>query len=218
MQNYAKERKINGKRHYEVPTGGVYPSVTTVLSSVPNPKLQAWIDYVGEKVAAYARVQGAKRGEEFHTMVEKYLKCESLAEHKKLLPRALFDQAVPLLMNITDIQTQEQVLWSDELKIAGRVDCIAKYCGVETVIDFKTASKPKDEADIQNYFQQATCYSLMYEERTGKKIDKILLIISCESGDIQLISKDREPYIESLKSIIEQYHTSREIQDDIFVE
>lgn len=217
MPNYAVEKKIKGKRHYEVPSGGVYPSVTTVLSIIPNPKLQAWIDAVGESVATYARIQGAKRGEEFHSIVEDYLKCQPLDKYKRVLPRGLFQQAVPTLMDISAIQIQEQVLWSDELKVAGRVDCVANYCGVPSVIDFKTATRPKVESDIQNYFQQATCYSLMYEERTKIKVEQIVIIISCDSGDIQIITKDRKDYINALKSTLDQYHAQREILDDISV-
>ena len=217
MLNYAKERKIKGKRHYEVPTGGIYPSVTTVLSIIPNTKLQAWIDAVGEPVANFARMKGAKRGEEFHSIVEDYLKQQPLDKYKKVLPKALFDLAVPALMDISDIKVQEEVMWSDSLKIAGRVDCIANYIGVPSVIDFKTGSKPKEDEDIQNYFQQATCYSLMYEERSGITIDQIVIIMACESGDLQVIVKNRKDYVAALKNTIEQYHTQREILDDVFI-
>lgn len=217
MLNCAIEKKIKGKRHYEVPSGGVYPSVTTVLSIIPNPKLQAWINAVGEPVANYARIQGAKRGEEFHSIVEDYLKCQPLDKYKRVLSKGLFQQAVPALMDISVIQIQEQVLWSDALKVAGRVDCIANYLGVPSVIDFKTATRPKVESDIQNYFQQATCYSLMYEERANIKVEQIVIIVSCESGDMQVIIKDRKDYIEALKSTLDQYHAQREILDDISV-
>ena len=217
MNNYAIERRIKGKRHYEVPSGGVYPSVTTVLSIIPNAKLDAWIKSVGEQVATYVRIQGARRGEEFHSIVEDYLKKAPLTKYKKLLPKALFEQAKPLLDQITDIKTQEEVLWSDELKVAGRVDCVASYAGTPSVIDFKTASKPKDEDDIQNYFQQATCYSLMYQERTGIEVPQIVVLISCESGDTQVYVKNRDVYIDKLKETLDQYHAQREIANDIHV-
>lgn len=205
------EKKINGKRHYQVPSGGIYPSVTTVLSVIPNAKLQAWIDAVGEDVANYARNQGARRGEEFHSIVEDYLKLQPLDKYKRVLSKGLFQQAIPILMDISDIKSQEEILWSDKLKIAGRVDCVANYLGVPSVIDFKTASKPKNEEDIQNYFQQATCYSLMYEERHDFKAEQIVIIISCESGDMQVIVKQRKDYIESLLQTIDIYYAQLDI-------
>lgn len=219
MINYAvKERRIKGKRHYEVPSGGIYPSVTTVLSIIPNPKLEAWIAAVGEQVATYVRMQGARRGEEFHSIVEDYLKKQPLDKYKKVLPRALFAQAQPTIDRISNIKVQEEILWSDDLKVAGRVDCIADFDQVPSVIDFKTASKPKDETDIQNYFQQATCYSLMYQERSGIEVPQIVIILSCESGDMQVYVKNRQDYIDALKHTLDQYHTQREIANDITVD
>lgn len=217
MENYAiiKERRIKGKRHYQVPSGGIYPSVTTVLSIIPNSKLTEWIKAVGEQVATYVRVQGARRGEEFHSIVEDYLKLQSLDKYRRVLPKALFFQAKDTIDKITNIRLQEEILWSDELKIAGRVDCIADFDGVPSVIDFKTASKPKDESDIQNYFQQATAYSLMYEERAHAIIRQIVILVSCESGDVQVYVKNRDDFVSDLKHTIDQYYVQMEITNDI---
>ena len=74
---------------------------------------------------------------------------------------------LPLLKNIDMVRALEIALWSDLLKVAGRVDCIAEYRGVPSIIDFKSSRRLKKEDQIRDYFAQATAYSIMWKERTG---------------------------------------------------
>ena len=59
--------------------------------------------------------------------------------------------------NINNIRIQEGGLYSDYYGVAGRVDCIADYKGVLSVIDFKTANKERirssgDKAEQSSLF------------------------------------------------------------------
>ena len=47
------------------------------------------------------------------------------------------------LDNINNIRIQEGGLYSDFYGVAGRVDCIADYKGVLSVMNFKTSTKEK---------------------------------------------------------------------------
>ena len=46
-------------------------------------------------------------------------------------------------------------LYSDKYKVAGRVDCIAGYKGIPSIIDFKTSSKERNDDWNVNYYIQA---------------------------------------------------------------
>ena len=67
---------------------------------------------------------------------------------------------------VTDIYAQECALYSDFLKVAGRVDCVGVYNGILSIIDFKTSRRHKTKKDVHSYFMQEAAYAIMFEERT----------------------------------------------------
>ena len=90
--------------------------------------------------------------------------------------------------------------------MAGRVDCIAEFDGVLSVIDFKTSTKEKKIEWIENYFVQETAYAAMYYERCGVKVDQIVTLIATEEGVIQVVQKtDLNYYYELLLEYINEF-------------
>ena len=138
-----KARNGDGVRLYETPEGNKYPSITTVLSIRNKKGLHEWRKRVGDEVANYVARTAASRGTKVHHMCEDYLNNDFDTEkHKKnFLPYCLFNQLKDsVLCNIDNIYAQEAGLYSDKYKVAGRVDCIAGYKGIPSIIDFKTSS------------------------------------------------------------------------------
>ena len=102
----------------------------------------------------------------------------------------------------------EGSLYSDDIQIAGRVDCIAEFAGKVSVIDFKTSTKAKSPSKIKNYFMQETAYAMMFEERYGVKIDRIVTLVSVEeTGEAQLFVENPNNWIDQLLSLRSQYKT-----------
>ena len=56
-----KGKRIDGMRFYEV-DGKAYPSITTVLGSLPKPGLDKWRESVGEEAAKWEMNRAARRG------------------------------------------------------------------------------------------------------------------------------------------------------------
>ena len=110
-----------------------------------------------------------------------------------------------MLGRINNIHFQEAPLFSHEFGIAGRVDCIAEFDGKLSVIDFKTSSKEKKESWIENYFVQETGYAKMYEERSGIKVDQIVTLVTCQTGDTQVFIKNPDDYVPLLIDYIAEY-------------
>ena len=196
---------IKGKRFYVTPEGKKYPSITTVLSGRNNEGLVKWRESVGNEVANNIMRGAAKRGTAVHTLVENYLNNEELSK-QDVLPVALFTLLKPELDNINNIRIQEGGLYSDYYGVAGRVDCIADYKGVLSVIDFKTSTKEKKEEWVENYFIQGAAYCEMYEERFDQPIDKVVILIVTEDGAVQTFSKDKNDYLPLLKSAIKDFN------------
>jgi genome maintenance exonuclease 1 len=201
--------EVDGKRFYITPNGMKVPSVTTVLGHFKKQKLFEWQNRVGIEEADRIKRRAGVRGTKFHNMMEKYLKNESRQNiFEDVMPdmKQAFNDARPYIDKIDEIHYIESPLYSETLGLAGRTDVIAEYDGVASIIDFKTSLNMKKEAWIDNYFEQGTAYSLMYEELTGIKIEQIVIIISVDHEDKpQEFIKNRNDYVDSLKNKIEAY-------------
>ena len=195
---------INRKRFYVTPEGNKYPSITTVLGGRAKEGINAWRQRVGEAVANNIMRTAARRGTAVHELCENYLNNEEL-KNQEVLPLAMFTLLKPELDNINNIVMQEGGLYSDKWGVAGRVDCIAEYDGKLTVIDFKTSTKEKKEEWIENYFIQCTAYCEMFEERYGRAIDQIAVLIVCEDGALQTFVKDKKDYLPLLEPAIDEF-------------
>ena len=165
-----KAKTTDGVRLYETPDGNFYPSITTVLSTRNKEGLFKWRERVGNDVANYVARTAAVRGTYVHHMCEDYLNNDFDEEKhkKKFLPYTLFTQLRDsVLQKIDNIYAQECGLYSDKYKVAGRVDCIAEYDGIPSIIDFKTSTSERKDSYNENYYIQASAYAEMFEERTG---------------------------------------------------
>ena len=200
---------INGKRFYVTPEGKKYPSITTVLSGRNKEGIVRWRESVGSDVANQIMRSAAKRGTAVHQLVEDYLNNTELSK-QDVLPLALFTLLKPELDNINNIVIQEGGLYSDKWGIAGRVDCIAEYQGKLSVIDFKTSTKEKKEAWVENYFIQGSAYCEMYEERFNQEINQVVILIVTEDGAVQTFIKDKKDYLPLLKPAIEEFYKENE--------
>jgi len=197
----------DGKRFYVTPEGNKYPSVTTMISHFNKDAIMEWRRRVGSEEANKISRQATNRGTKLHTIVEKYLANEDM-EIQNPLQLELFKNLIPYLNNIDNIHLQEKYLYSDHLRLAGTVDCIAEYKGKLNVIDFKTSSKPKREEWIEDYFIQTTAYAIMFEERYKIPIPRITILIAVENDYPQIFHKKRDEYAGKLLKMRDRYEWS----------
>ena len=193
-------------RQYKTPTGNVYPSVTTVLSDYNKKEIFEWRQRVGETEANKISTRSSARGTKLHSICEKYLLNEDLGE---VMPdtKELFRSIKPYMNNsIGNVYAVEQSLYSDTLKIAGRVDCIAEWDGQLAVIDFKTSSRQKEEGHILNYFMQCSAYAEMFSELTNKPIGRVIVLIAVEQDIPQLFVRNKDDYLPHLNKYIERFY------------
>jgi CRISPR/Cas system-associated exonuclease Cas4 (RecB family) len=206
---------INGPkgRFYVSPvTGEKYPSITTMLGAKEKPFLKEWRNMLGDKKADKEMKRAADRGTAVHEMIENYLNNKEnptagyLPEHVRE-----FNQVRLKLNKINNIYTQEIPLYSDTLKIAGRVDCIGEYDGALAVIDFKTSNGDKKVSMIDSYWKQTCFYALAFQEMYDIQIDDLVIIMSSEKGIVPLVFRDKvENWIEPLVDHINTYYKSLE--------
>jgi len=201
-----KEVNINGVRHYDTPDGTLI-SITSLLKNFTPQGILDWRKAVGAEKANEVMRAAVDRGSKVHKIIESCLSNKpenDLVGHYGELPSRMFSQMVPALDKIDQIRTLEQGLYSTRLGIAGRVDCIAEFDGKISTIDFKTSTRKRDEIN-ENYPVQATFYSIAWEERTGEKIDQIVILTTTETGELDVYIDDPSKHVERLEEMITEY-------------
>ena len=211
-------KNLNRKRFYQTPDGKLYPSITTVLQKRKMEGLMEWRKSVGDDVANYIARTAAHRGTKVHHMCEDFLNNNFDEEtHKKnFLPYVLFGQMKPVLMQkVNNILAQECGLYTDKYRVAGRVDCIAEYNGVKSIIDFKTSRKERNDDWNESYYIQASAYAEMFEERTGIEINQIVILVVTEDGVVQEFVKDKGEYLPMLVEAIDDFTSDWEKENEM---
>jgi len=200
-----------GKRLYQTPQGKSYPSVTTVTGILSKDDIQAWRQRIGEEKADQITRAATSRGNEVHKLAELYLRNElfsqsTLFDEPKTNNYKMFEALSSVLdNNVGIVRAIEAPLYSDVLRVGGRVDLVAEWDNELAVIDFKTSSKPKKEHWIDNYFMQSSAYAFMFEELTKISINKIVIAIALENLGTQIFIKNANDYIQQFIDLRKTY-------------
>jgi len=193
---------INGKRHYALPNGEAFKSVTTVISeNTDKTFLEDWKKRVGETEAAKISTQAANRGTAVHKLAEGYIlnKADYTLGAMPTNLQTFAGLRSVLDKRINNVKGVELPLYSRALRTAGCTDLVADYDGVNSVIDFKTSRKLKKEEWIQNYFIQSTVYAMMFEWIYKIPTPQIVVIITVDHEDEpQVFVKEKQLYVETV--------------------
>lgn len=175
-------------RFYTTPSGAVLPSVTTVLSMQDKSGLDDWIKRVGEDEAKRITLQAGRRGTAVHDLAEKYVNND-VNWKRGAMPANLFTfNTVKTVLDkhLDNIWTQEAALYSERLSVAGRVDCIAEWDGVLSIVDYKTSRRPKQREYVEGYFIQESVYAACFFEMTGVPVKQIVTVIAVDDSEPQV--------------------------------
>lgn len=190
-------------RVYHTPAGD-FRSVTTRIGDASDDTwLDEWRARVGDAVADQVSQQARTRGTAIHDLAEKYLLNDpqwkrgsmpiNVATFLKL--KRVLDQRVGLIYGI------EYPLYSAMLQTAGKTDLVAEFDGIDSIVDFKTSKKLKTKEDIPGYFIQSTCYSLMFEELTGRKIKQIAICLAVDEDESQVFIDKPSAWYSEVKQV-----------------
>ena len=100
---------------------------------------------------------------------------------------------------IDEVWGQEQVLWSNKYRYAGRTDMVGIWKGKPTIIDFKTSKKKKYVKQITDYFIQCCAYAVAHNELYGTGIRNMAVLITVDGGEPQIFEHDAVPYLPLFK-------------------
>ncbi len=200
-------------RVYTDPNNNTYPSITTVLSILSEDAIKAWKARIGEEEANRISKAASSRGTAVHDLLERYVNNKSDFDKgvEPYIMQSFYDVKPALDRCLTKVYAQEAGLYSERLGVAGRVDCVGEWDGVNSIIDYKTSKKLKKKELIDSYFMQSTAYAIMWEERTGMPIKQIVVFIAVDNEDPQIFIEDRDNWTEKLIETIAEYKSRKNL-------
>ena len=199
-----KTETLKSGRTYFTPDGA-YPSITTILGkTADNTWLQRWIERVGEEEAARVSKEATDRGTLVHEFAERHFNGEHITDEllaQTLDVRQMSHDLIKMAESgIEEVWGQEQVLWSNKYRYAGRTDMVGIWKGKPTIIDFKTSKKKKYVKQITDYFIQCCAYAVAHNELYGTGIRNMAVLITVDGGEPQIFERDAVPYLPLLKN------------------
>ena len=162
----------HGSRTYDV-NGIKLPSVTTILSRTKDKKkLQEWRNRVGNKEADRVMNLSSSRGTAMHKFLEAYVLqkgYEDLTELGKTAKKMASKVIQIGLEPVDEWYGSEVTLFYPGL-YAGATDLVCRHNGLDTIVDFKQANKPKRKEWIDDYHLQIAAYAMAHDHVHGSQI------------------------------------------------
>ena len=169
----------HGTRTYDV-NGARLPSVTTILGATKNQQfLKDWKAKVGEQEADRIKNLSSKRGTSMHKFLEHYVQgtgyddLTELGQKAKAMAQKVIDVG---LTPVEEIYGSEVTLYYPGL-YAGSTDLVCMHNGMESIVDFKQANRPKREDWIEDYFMQIGAYAMAHDYVHNSQIKQGVIMI-----------------------------------------
>ena len=174
---YGKLARENGIGYLEDSRGIRLPSVTSILKATKPPaekaQLTKWRQKVGNFEANRITQESKQRGILIHQQVKNYFLDEPIICPEFIKP--YWHNLLPILENVHNIRLIEANLFHYYLGYSGRVDCVANYCNIPCVIEFKTAERIKPLYDEP---LQLAAYCGAVNRQYGLRINNALVIVT----------------------------------------
>ena len=181
--NYITGKQITdpdtGTRVYEI-VGNRLPSVTTILGKTKDQEfIKRWKAKVGEAKAEEIKNLSSKRGTAMHKFLESYVEgvgYEDLTD--------IGVQAKPMAQKIIEIGLAPVDEWyGSEVTLyypglyAGSTDLVCRHNGMDTIIDFKQANRPKNKDWIEDYYLQIAAYAMAHDYVYNSQIQQGIIMV-----------------------------------------
>jgi genome maintenance exonuclease 1 len=82
---------------------------------------------------------------------------------------------------------------------------VAEFDGKLAIIDIKTSSRVKTAEDIESYFMQEAAYAIMFEERTGIPVTRLVTIMTVDFHETLIFNEHRDKWTKKLLETIKEY-------------
>ena len=201
----------HGSRTYDV-LGLRLPSVTTILSKTKDQSyLDKWKAKVGYDEAERIKNYSSSRGTAMHKFLEKYIEgvgyedLTPLGQEAKIMAQKIIDVG---LKNITEYYGSEISLYYHGL-YAGATDLVCMHDGMESIVDFKQANRPKRVEWIDDYYLQIAAYAMAHDHMHGSQIRQGVIMICTPDSyyqEFKIQDEELRKYRHKFLERLSQYH------------
>ena len=168
-----------GTRVYDINNSRL-PSVTTILGATKDQQfLKDWKAKVGEQRAEEIKNHSSRRGTAMHKFLESHIQGVGYDDLT-----GIGQEAKPMAQKIIEVGlTPVEEVYGSEVTLhypglyAGSTDLVCNHNGMDTIIDFKQANRPKREEWIEDYFLQIAAYAMAHDYVYGSKIRQGVIMI-----------------------------------------
>ena len=168
-----------GSRTYDI-NGSRLPSVTTILGKTKNQQfLKDWKAKVGETEAERIKNHSSKRGTAMHKFLEHHIlgtgydDLTGLGQEAKAMAQKIIEEG---LLPVEEYYGSEVTLYYPGL-YAGSTDLVCNHNGMDTIIDFKQANRPKKLEWIDDYFLQIAAYCMAHDHVYQSEIKQGIIMV-----------------------------------------
>jgi len=171
---YKDGKQINEKsgRVYDV-DGSRLPSVTSILGKTKDEQfLKDWIKKVGEAEAERIKNNSSRRGTSMHKFLESHITGIGYDDLTELgrTAKSMAEKVIEIgLAPVEEYYGSEVTLYYPGL-YAGATDLVCSHNGLETIVDFKQANRPKRKEWIEDYYLQIAAYAMAHDHVHGSEI------------------------------------------------
>jgi len=169
----------HGSRIYDI-NGARLPSVTTILGKTKNQDfIRKWKAKVGETEAERIKNLSSKRGTSMHKFLENHIlgtgydDLTGIGQEAKPMAEKIIEEG---LLPVEEYYGSEVTLHYPGL-YAGSTDLVCLHNGLETIVDFKQANRPKKLEWIDDYFLQIAAYCMAHDYVYGSKIQQGIIMV-----------------------------------------
>lgn len=184
---------LNKKRHLTF-QGQAYPSVTSILAATKPRKdrlaLQQWRQRIGTQQAQQITVDASRRGISLHVAIKHYLQQQPIATEIETNP--YWSSIKPILDRVEQVHLVESAVYHSLYQYAGCFDCLGVWEGKLCIFDWKTASQPKKNEWITDYFLQVTAYIKAINYLYNIDIDCGIIAIAIAEQPAQIFTLNAE--------------------------
>ena len=179
--NYKDVTRVteHGSRTYDV-LGTRLPSVTTILSRTKDQSfLDKWKARVGEQEAERIKNYSSNRGTAMHKFLEKHVEgvgyddLTPMGQEARIMAQKIIDDG---LCNVSEYYGSEVSLYYQGL-YAGSTDLVCMHDGMETIVDFKQANRPKRKEWVEDYYLQIAAYAMAHDHMFGSQIEQGVIMV-----------------------------------------
>ena len=171
--------EVHGSRQYDFGDGKL-PSVTTILGKTKDQEyLNKWRAKIGHEEADKIFNHSAKRGTSMHKFIENHITgigyddLSSIGHEARPMAHKIIEMG---LAPVSEYYGSEVAVHYPDL-YAGSMDLVCLHNGIETIVDFKQANKPKRKEWIEDYYMQIAAYAMAHDYVHHSHIDKGIIMV-----------------------------------------